>query len=81
MKAYTLRLDEKTLDSLKYIGLKEHKTTRQVMLELIHNRVREGVSSRNDAKAENQRRRFIRLLNRIPLAKALSSIREDRDSR
>lgn len=39
MKAYTLRLDENTLKMLKYISIEEKKCIRDLLLELIQQRI------------------------------------------
>jgi ribosomal protein L5 len=77
MKAYTLRLDEETIDALKRLGLKEKKTIREIMLELIHQKISLAVSRSERIREQKELQDAMQLLNRLTTEKITDSIRED----
>jgi len=78
MKAYTLRLEDQFLSTLKELGIKEKKSVRQIILEALHNRVNTRVSSAKELKERKMLERAAVLASRLPIEEVVKSIREDR---
>ena len=77
MKAYTLRLDNQVLDNLKYISLQEKKSIRQILIELIEQRLN-NKTTKDVTKQQQEFKKILPLLNRISSVSMTESIREDR---
>ena len=77
MKAYTLRLDTQILDNLKYISLQEKKSIRQILIELIEQRLNNKMT-KDLTKQQQEFKKISSLLNRISSVSMTESIREDR---
>ena len=75
MKAYTLRIDDELLNKIKYIALEENKNIREILLELLENKVKNF----DFPKASNTKNKKLNLiLNKIPDNDILKIIRDDR---
>jgi hypothetical protein len=79
MKAYTLRLDDGVLDTLKHIGIKEKKTIREIMLECIEKRISHRLSENESLKEQREMEKVAKLLSRLPTHKVVESIRKERE--
>lgn len=79
MKAYTLRLDDNVLETLKHIGIKERKTVREIMLELIEKKISANSSRNESIKEQKEMEKVVRLLNRASVERVIKSIRKDRE--
>ena len=79
MKAYTLRLDNDILTALKHIGLRESKTVREIMLDLIFKKISANASASEQIKEQRDLKKAAELLKRLPVKKVVSAIREDRE--
>jgi|GEM_PF-2302184 len=80
MKAYTLRIREEVLTALKHLGLKERKTVREILLELIERKLSSSMSKSESLKEQQNIEKVVCLLKRFPPNKVVQSIREDRDA-
>jgi len=79
MKAYTLRMDDNILGELKTIGIKEKKSIRKLLMDLIASRISKD-AEKSDSIAEQRRlSRVQRLLQRLPEEQVTRSIREMRN--
>ena len=82
MKAYTLRLDDHLLMSIKEIGLKENKSLKQFIIEAIEEKLSKNASKSSkseDLKRRKMYERAARLASRLTDDQVVASIREDRD--
>ena len=79
MKAYTLRLNDQVLQELKYIGLKEHKSIRQILLELVEDRMHSPYIKLQPSHEKQKLNKVMSLLNRVPVSDIVKSIRQDRE--
>ena len=79
MKAYTLRLSDNVLTNLKFLSLHEKKTVRQILLEIIEERLRKKNTKKQHPEIKQSQQRMARLLQRVPLERVVESIREDRE--
>ena len=76
MKAYTFRLEDDIFESLKYIGLKEKKPIRQILIELVQQRVSKAIQS-DEQKTKKQNKQVQELTNRVTIVEVIHSLRED----
>jgi hypothetical protein len=79
MKAYTLRLEDSVLDTLKHIGIKEQKNVREIVLDLIDRRISRGISDNESIKEQREMEKAVKLLERLPTQKVVQSIRRERE--
>lgn len=79
MKAYTLRLDDHLLMSIKEIGLKENKSLKQFIIEAIEEKISKQASKTEDFKRRKMFERAARIASRVPIEQVVASIREDRE--
>ena len=83
MKAYTLRLDENTLKMLKYISIEEKKCIRDLLLELIQERIASDsrLTEMLDSEKvwDKERNRVMKILNKCRDKDFFQFIREDRE--
>lgn len=79
MKAYTLRLDDQLLMSIKEIGLKENKSLKQFIIEAIEEKISRQASKHEDLKRRKMYERAARLASRLTDQQVVDSIREDRE--
>ena len=79
MKAYTLRMDDKLLTALKELGIREHKSMRDILLDAIADRLDRGASRTRSLKERQSWEKASRLARCIPLKNVVSALREDRD--
>lgn len=79
MKAYTLRLDDHLLRSIKEIGLKENKSLKQFIIEAIEEKLSKHASKSEDLKQRKLYERAARLASRLTTEQVVASIREDRE--
>ena len=78
MKAYTLRMDEETLTALKQIGIKEHKTVKDIILDALQQRIHGKARQSQDMKEKRLLEHAAVLARKIPKDDILYSIHEDR---
>jgi hypothetical protein len=78
MKAYTLRLDDDTSSALKKVSLQEKRTIREIMLELIRQKIALTVSRGEHIREQKEIEDNLRLLNRLSVEKVTRTIGEDR---
>jgi hypothetical protein len=79
MKAYTLRLDDDTSSALKRVSLQERKTIREIMLELIRQKIALTVSRGERIREQKELEDNLCLLNRLSVEKVTRIIGEDRE--
>ena len=79
MKAYTLRLDDHLLMSIKEIGLKENKSLKKFIIEAIEEKLSKNASKSEGFKRRKLYERAARLASRLTDEQVVASIREDRD--
>ncbi len=79
MKAYTLRLDDRLLMSIKEIGLKENKSSKQFIIEAIEEKLSKYASKSEDLKRRKMYERAAHLASRLTTEQVVASIREDRE--
>jgi hypothetical protein len=78
MKAYTLRLDDDTSSALKRMSLQEKKTVREILLELIRQKIALAVSRGERVREQKELEDNLCLLNRLSVEKVTHTIGEDR---
>jgi hypothetical protein len=79
MKAYTLRMDEDMLTSIKQLGLKEKKSIKEIILEALQERVYQRATKSQDLKEKKLFQRAAMLASRLSDKQVLDSIHEDRN--
>jgi hypothetical protein len=79
MKAYTLRLDDDTSSALKRVSLQEKKTIREIMLELIRQKIALTVSRAERIREQKELEDNLHLLNRLSVEKVTRTIGENRN--
>jgi hypothetical protein len=79
MKAYTLRLDDDTSGALKRVSLQEKKTIREILLELIRQKITLAVSRGERIREQKEFEDNLRLLNRLSIERVAHVIRKDRE--
>ena len=79
MKAYTLRIEENLLSTLKQIGIKEKKTIREIILDALQKRIHDRASKTQELKERKMLQRAALLAGRISKEDIVSAIREDRN--
>ncbi len=79
MKAYTLRMDDSLLMSIKQLGLKEKKTVKDIILEALQERIYQRASKSQDLKEKKLFERAAMLASRLSDKQVVASIHEDRD--
>ena len=79
MKAYTLRMEDGLLTALKELGIKEHKSMRNILLDAIAERLDRGASHNPSLKERQSWQKASRLARCIPLNDVVTTLREDRD--
>ncbi len=78
MKAYTLRVEDDILSTLKEIGIKENRSVKDIILEAIEQCVSRRASKSQSLKEKTRLEWAARLAQRVPLEDIVRSIREDR---
>ena len=79
MKAYTLRLDDQLLMSIKEIGLKENKSLKRFIIEAIEEKISRQAPKSEDYKRRKMYERAARLASRLTDEQVVAYIREDRE--
>ena len=77
MKAYTLRLEDELLSTLKEIGLKEKKSLKAIILEALQEKIFLRGKDSQSLKEKKLMQRAARLASRLSDEQIVSSIRED----
>ena len=78
MKAYTLRLEDQLLTTLKEIGFKEKKSLKSIIIEALQEKIfKRGKNSQN-LKEKKLMEKTARLASRLNDQQIIASIREDR---
>lgn len=81
MKAYTLRMEDQELDALKQLGLKERKSIKDIIMELIRERVYKKTRNFQTLQEKKMLERVAKIARRVSDEEIVASIRHDRDSR
>ncbi len=79
MKAYTLRVQNEVLDALKHISLKEHKTMRGILLELIEKKISSHSAHSEKMEEQKEMERVAHLMRKMPIGKVVKIIRGERE--
>ncbi len=79
MKAYTLRMDDDILGELKTIGIKEKKSIRKLLMDLIASRISKDAEKSDNIVEQRRHSRVQKLLQRLPEEQVTRSIREMRN--
>ncbi len=78
MKAYTLRMENNLLSTLKELGIKEKKSIRDIILEALQQRLYARVSKTQELKERKILERAAFLASRLSREDVVKTIREDR---
>jgi predicted transcriptional regulator len=78
MKAYTLRLEDELIDTLKEISHKEKKSLRAIIVEALQVEILKRVSKSESLKEQRLMDRAAHLASRLKDEDILRSVREDR---
>ena len=78
MKAYTLRLEDELLSTLKEIGLKEKKSLKAIIIEALQEKIFSRAKSSQSLGEKKLMQRAARLASRLSDEEIVSSVREDR---
>ena len=78
MKAYTLRIEDGLLSTLKEMGIKEKKSVRGIILEALQQRIYARASKTQEFKERKVLERAALLASRLSREDVVRAIREDR---
>ena len=78
MKAYTLRLEEELMSTLKEIGLREKKSLKTIICEALREKIFSRGKNSQSLEEKKLMGRAARLASRLDDKEIVSSIREDR---
>lgn len=78
MKAYTLRLEDELISTLKQVSLKEKRSLRAIIIEAIQVKISTLASKSDNLKEQRMMERASRLASRLKDEDIVASIREDR---
>jgi len=78
MKAYTLRLEDELISTLKQVSLREKKSLRAIIIEAIQAKIFTQASKSENLKEQRLMERAARLAGRLKDGDIVTSIREDR---
>jgi len=79
MKAYTLRMEDQLLDTLKEIGLKERKSLKTIIIEALREKIFTRSIKSQSFKEKKLMVRAAHLASRLSDEEVVASIREDRN--
>jgi predicted transcriptional regulator len=79
MKAYTLRMEDQLLDTLKEIGLKERKSLKAIIIEALREKIFVRSVKSQNFKEKRLMARAAQLASRLSDKEIVASIREDRN--
>ncbi len=79
MKAYTLRMEDQLLDTLKEIGLKEKKSLKAIIIEALRDKIFARSIKSQNFKEKKLMARAAHLASRLSDKEIVASIREDRN--